>query len=130
MTDYPKPSKPQQIDPERWVWHRNDLGYTIRATTTGVGQVGYEIFEQIGVDEEDGSVELLHVNAKDCSDTTEDLDKAMVFVRGRVKNGGESWFVFPEQLYGDYRKHLANVGDVLTACWDWTADLLDWFGGD
>lgn len=60
--------------------------------------------------------------------TVAELEKAEVYLHGSVKWDGCSNWHFDEQdramLHGCHRKDLTRYGEILAACWDWTAETL------
>jgi hypothetical protein len=59
------------------------------------------------------------------------LDGAEVYLHGFVKWDGCSNWHFDAQdecmLHGCGRRDLTNIGGIMAACWDWTAELLPTF---
>lgn len=118
-----QPKDPEQLPDGRWVWHRNDLEYTIVAKPES-WRVYFWIYEQISWGD-DGSIWFWRKGYKGSGDETDNVDDAQPLACGHVKRLGEPFFEFQEQFYADGRKGLLELGQVLAACWDWTAELLD-----
>lgn len=101
--------------------------------------VEYRIYEVAGLGYDDTGnltvADWTRAGALSTPDSVDNLEEAQLFAHGRVKWDGCSDFVLDEMTSGDAmhhcnRKGLENIGKVLAACWDWTAELIPdkWFG--
>jgi hypothetical protein len=104
------------------VRHLNDMWFTIVAEPHDY-HVAYSVYEIYGTDT-DGRIYWR--NGDDGEVDT--LEAAAVFLHGDVKWDGCSDWHFDEQdrvmLHACSRQTLVNLGAVMAACWDWTAELL------
>jgi len=104
------------------VRHEPNLGFTI-AAVTHQHMVEFKIYDLASL-----SQPYLYRCDRDSSpEFTESLDEAEIFVQGRVKWDGCSDWYFDEQdramIHGCSRSDIQRLGDVLSLCWDWTAEL-------
>lgn len=104
-----------------------DIGYVIHAVNITSHYVEYEIYELMSV-AEDGTVLF-----KQGDNHTHVLEDAAVYAHGSVKWDGCSNWYWNEQddcmLHGCSQQDLLNLGEVLSRCWTWTAELLKTFEG-
>lgn len=103
--------------------HFEELGFTVIATPLG-HYVEYKVFQIQGI-----SIDPSTYYYNDSEDNqTESIEQAEVFAHGYVKWDGCSNWRFDEQdrvmIHGCCKEHLINLGLILAACWDWTAELI------
>ena len=83
--------------------------------------VDYTLVQQTGW-EYDGTIVF-----GDYPDITSDIHATPAFATGGVKwDGCSNWTFHTKDVmhHACGREGLANIGAILTACWDWTAELL------
>lgn len=112
-----------------------DIMFTAKATTHG-HYVEFVIYAIMGFGD-DGkgnyTAPIYTKFAKEGSaflyDDADWLDDAAVYLHGTVKWDGCSDWLFDDNaknrmLHGCGRKDLSNIGEALTRCWDWAAELI------
>lgn len=103
--------------------HFEELGFTVIAKPFS-HHVEYKVFQIQGI-----GINPSTYYYNDSEDNpTESIEQAEVFAHGSVKWDGCSNWHFDEQdrvmIHGCCKEHLINLGLILSACWDWTADLI------
>lgn len=121
--------------PAQKVWHNVDLEFTIVAEIQQY-KVDYTIYDIEGYAQGDSlgifDRPVWHkAGDKFYPSTVDTLEEAEPYLHGEVKWDGCSNWYFDEQdrnmLHGCCRKDVQRLGDVMAACWDWTAELLERF---
>lgn len=101
--------------------HVLDTAFTVTAEVVNTFSVFYKIYEVAGGDKETGPI----YNRKDQPgfDPVDDLADAAVFASGTVKwDGCSDWDIPDQPLH--FCGRPSGLGEVLAACWDWTAELI------
>lgn len=120
--------------PQR-IWHNFDLEFTIVAKIHQ-NKVEYIIYNIEGYAQGDSlgvfDRPMWHKAGDNFYPSAVDtLEEAEPYLHGHVKRDGCSDWYFDEQdrsmLHGCCREDIQRFGDVMAACWDWTAELLEGF---
>jgi len=103
-----------------------DLRFVVAAEVAEF-HVDYFIYDIAGFTEDN----LPLLQKKDATfypDPVESMEDAEVFLHGFVKWDGCSNWHFDEQdrlmIHGCGRADIQRIGDIMAACWDWTAEIL------
>lgn len=107
------------------VKHFDDLRFSVVAHVNQY-YVEYTILEIYGWQDDEGD-RLWCATDDHCCSYTDVMDQADKFAHGSVKWDGCSNWLFDAQercmIHGCTRGDLTRLGEVLTRCWDWTAEL-------
>lgn len=101
--------------------HVLDTAFTVTADVVNAFSVFYKIYEVAGGDKETGPI----YNRKDQPgfDPVDGLADAQVLASGMVKwDGCSDWDIPDPPLH--FCTRPSGLGEVLAACWDWTAELI------
>lgn len=117
---------------DRQIKHFNDLYFTVVAEAHEY-RVEFKIYEILGWEDGDSQEKTYgrplyrRAGAHSSGDTVETLEESEVYLSGFVKWDGCSNWRFDEQdrcmLHGCSKADVQRFGDVMAACWDWTAEL-------
>lgn len=116
---------------EMIVRHFEDLRFTVVAKVHSQ-RVEYAIYDIEGWEEGEtpGKYDqpLWHkADSASSPNPVETLEESEVFLHGWVKWDGCSDWYFDNQeqgyMHGCCRKDVQRFGDIMGACWDWTAEL-------
>jgi hypothetical protein len=106
--------------------HFDDLSFTVKAFPES-HYVRFEIYEITGWPEGDTPERYYG------EQVTADLEEAPLFAHGTVKwDGCSDWHI--DEVGGSIhyctRGGLSDLGNVLTSCWDWAAELIESWDGE
>ena len=132
MTDQDKPTA-QEL--EVHIRHFPEMGYTVRASVDRAMEVSvdFEIFPIASVSD-DGTT-FNWKNKPWGSEFTTELEDAELFIDGYVRWDGCSNWLFHEcargfKIHACSKKELIEIGAIMAACHDITAELLPGWDGD
>jgi hypothetical protein len=116
-------------EPSPWIERRYaDLQLHVRMRKDHMAGVEYEVRELTFYDDGDGDpLKFSYRPAEGCGVTTQDVEKADVWLCGTIKFDGCSHNNFGDTrgyIHGCQREHLTRLGPLFDRLFDWTIELI------